>query len=104
MKLSSGKEVNISEGNRGYDKYPVFSPDGSKIAYQSMERDGYEADLNRLFVYDIKTGTRTWVTKGWEFDVESVKWADEQHFILSVHILGPHRYLKQASPVRVSTR
>jgi dipeptidyl aminopeptidase/acylaminoacyl peptidase len=76
--LSSGKEINISEGNMGYDKYPVFSPDGSKIAYQSMERDGYEADLNRLFVYDFKTGARTWITREWKFDVESVNWADEQ--------------------------
>ena len=48
MILSSGREINITEGNNGYDKYPVFSPDGSKIAYQSMERDGYEADLDRL--------------------------------------------------------
>ncbi len=46
--ISTGKEINISEGNKGYDRYPVFSPDGSKIAYQSMERDGYEADLDRL--------------------------------------------------------
>ena len=51
----SSTEINITEGNKGYDKYPVFSPDGTKIAYQSMERDGYESDLDRLFVYDIKT-------------------------------------------------
>ena len=51
--ISNGKEINITEGNMGYDRFPVFSPDGSKIAYQSMERDGYEADLDRLFVYDI---------------------------------------------------
>ena len=57
--IETGKEINISEGNKGYDRYPVFSPDGSKIAYQSMERDGYEADLDRLFVYDIKDGTRS---------------------------------------------
>ena len=38
--LSSGKEVNITENNHGYDKYPVFSPDGSKIAWQSMQREG----------------------------------------------------------------
>ena len=56
--IETGKEINISEGNKGYDRYPVFSPDGSKIAYQSMERDGYEADLDRLFVYNIKDGTR----------------------------------------------
>ena len=28
--LESGKEINITEGNKGYDKYPVFSPDGFK--------------------------------------------------------------------------
>ena len=86
--ISSGKEVNITEANRGFDKYPVFSPDGSKIAYQSMERDGYESDLNRLFVYDIKTGTRTWITKGWEFDVESVNWADNQNLYFVSAYLG----------------
>jgi dipeptidyl aminopeptidase/acylaminoacyl peptidase len=91
---SSGIEVNISEGNRGYDKYPVFSPDGSKIAYQSMERDGYEADLNRLFVYDIKTGTRKWITRGWEFDVESVKWADEQTLYFVSAYLGTSQVFK----------
>jgi len=92
--VSSGKEVNISESNRGYDKYPTFSPDGSKIAYQSMERDGYEADLNRLFVYDIKTGTKKWITKGWEFDVESVKWADEQTIYFVSAYLGTSQVFK----------
>ncbi len=94
MKLSSGKEVNISESNRGYDKYPVFSPDGSKIAFQSMERDGYEADLNRLFVYDIKTGTSKWITKGWDFDVESVKWADDQTLYFVSAYLGTSQVFK----------
>lgn len=72
----TGKEVNISEGNMGYDRAPVFSPDGSKIAYQSMERDGYEADLDRLFIYDIKEGKRTWLTKDWDFDVSNLVWGD----------------------------
>ena len=92
--VSSGKEINISESNRGYDKYPVFSPDGSKIAYQSMERNGYEADLNRLFVYDIKTGSRSWVTKGWEFDVESVNWADDQTLFFVCAYLGTKQVFK----------
>jgi dipeptidyl aminopeptidase/acylaminoacyl peptidase len=76
--VSSGKEANISEGNMGYDKYPVFSPDGSKIAYQSMERDGYESDLDRLFVYDINKKERNWITQEWDYDVENICWADEE--------------------------
>jgi dipeptidyl aminopeptidase/acylaminoacyl peptidase len=86
--LATGKEINISEGNKGYDRYPVFSPDGSKIAFQSMQRDGYESDLDRLMVYDINKNSRTWITKGWEFDVESVNWADEQNIYFICAYLG----------------
>ncbi|MDQ1332902.1 MAG: Peptidase protein, partial [Bacteroidota bacterium] len=92
--VSSGREINITEANRGYDRYPVFSPDGSKIAFQSMERDGYEADLDRLFIYDLKTGNRTWVTKGWEFDVESIRWADEQNIYFICAYLGTSQVFK----------
>lgn len=37
----------------GYDTDPVWSPDGSRIAWLSMERDGYEADKTRLMVADV---------------------------------------------------
>lgn len=86
--LATGKEINITEGNGGYDRNPVFSPDGSGIAYQSMERNGYEADLDRLFVYNISSRTRTWISKGWEFDVENLSWADDQNIWFSCSHLG----------------
>ena len=37
----------------GYDTNPVWSPDGSRLAWLSMERDGYEADKVRLMVGDV---------------------------------------------------
>ena len=37
----------------GYDTHPVWSPDGSRLAWLSMERDGYEADKVRLMVGDV---------------------------------------------------
>ena len=92
--VATGKEVNISVGNMGYDRLPVFSPDGAKIAYQSMQRDGYEADLDRLFVYDIKTGTRDWITKGWEFDVENIRWADNQNIYFICAHMGTSQVFK----------
>ena len=36
----------------GYDTDPVWSPDGTKLCWISMERDGYEADKQRLIVAD----------------------------------------------------
>jgi dipeptidyl aminopeptidase/acylaminoacyl peptidase len=92
--LETGKEINISEGNMGYDKSPVFSPDGSKIAYQSMERDGYESDLNRLFVYDIKNGTRTWISKGWVYDIADISWQDEKTMYFTCSHLGTTQIFK----------
>jgi dipeptidyl aminopeptidase/acylaminoacyl peptidase len=92
--IRTGKEINITDGNFGYDKSPVFSPDGSKIAYRSMERNGYEADLDRLFIYDIKAGTRTWLSKGWEFDVENLTWADDQNIYFTCSYLGTAQIFK----------
>ncbi|MDD2489357.1 MAG: S9 family peptidase [Bacteroidales bacterium] len=53
--LDSKKTTNLSEGMMGYDQNPVFSYDGSLIAWESMERDGYEADKIRLMVMNLKT-------------------------------------------------
>lgn len=86
--IASGKEVNISAGNLGYDRAPVFSPDGSMIAYQSMERDGYEADLDRLFVYNINNGKRTWISKGWDFDVANITWQDNKTLFFTCSQFG----------------
>jgi len=72
--VTTGEEKNITEGNMGYDKVPVFSPDGSMIAYSSMEEDGYESDLERLFVYNIASGERKWVSEGWDYNVGNMQW------------------------------
>ncbi|HEX2969641.1 MAG TPA: S9 family peptidase [Bacteroidales bacterium] len=89
-----GKEINITEGNMGYDKYPVFSPDGSKISYQSMEEDGYESDLSRLFIYDLNAKSRIWISKGWEFDIENVKWDGNETLYFTCSHLGTTQIFK----------
>ena len=88
------KEINITEGNKGYDRFPVFSPDGSKIAYQSMERDGYETDLDRLLVYNIKDGSRAWVTKDWSFDISNIAWDGDQAIYFACSHLGTSQIFK----------
>ena len=68
--------VNASENlknNVGYDQNPQFSPDGKYIAWQSMERDGYEADLNRLCVCDLSTGAKWYLN--WKSDIDAFCWA-----------------------------
>ena len=79
--LASGTTRNITEGNGGYDTHPRFSPDGSKISWISMERDGYEADLKRLFIQELKTGKKTFLTDGFEYDVDETVWSPDSKSI-----------------------
>lgn len=72
--LTTGSTRNLTEGMMGYDQHPAFSPDGRYIAWTSMERDGYEADLKRLFVQDLKTGVKTFLTDAFEYDVDALQW------------------------------
>ena len=51
--ILTGETTVIPMGG-GYDTDPVFSPDGSKIAWLSMARNGYEADKVRLMVADLE--------------------------------------------------
>ena len=79
--LASGSTRNITEGNGGYDTHPRFSPDGTKISWISMERDGYEADLKRLFIQELKTGKKTFLTDGFEYDVDETVWSPDSKSI-----------------------
>ncbi len=73
--IAVGKTVkNLTEGMMGYDINPAFSPDGTLMAFQSMERDGCESDKNRLMVIELATGQRTDVSEGWDQSVEQFAW------------------------------
>lgn len=72
--LEDESTTNLSESNKGFDHYPVFSPDGSKIAWQSQEEDGYESDLERLFIYDFANRSISWASKGWDYNIENIIW------------------------------
>ena len=56
--IETKKTENKTQGMMGYDQNPVFSPDGKWMAWESMERDGYEADKNRLFLMNLETGEK----------------------------------------------
>ncbi len=65
--------------NVGYDVNPKFSPDGNYVAWQSMARNGYESDLNRLCIYDLKKHTKSYATTAKNFDtnVDDYCWAPD---------------------------
>jgi dipeptidyl aminopeptidase/acylaminoacyl peptidase len=75
--------TNLTQDNFGYDTNPSYSPDGQWIAWQSMERDGYESDENRLMIQNLLTGERRFLTQGMETNVDSYYWKDDNHLVFS---------------------
>lgn len=73
--LADGSTTNLTQSNEGYDFYPVFSPDGSQLAWLSMETPMYEADRYRLMVRDMKSGTVRELSAGFDNNVNSHAWS-----------------------------
>ncbi|WP_373837839.1 S9 family peptidase [Bacteroides heparinolyticus] len=84
--LATKKTINITEENKGYDTNPQYSPDGKYIAWQSMERDGYEADLNRLFIMNLETGEKRFVSKAFESNVNAFLWNKDSQSIFFIGV------------------
>ena len=82
--IANGTTRNISEGNHGYDQNPVFSHDGTMIAWESMERDGYESDKQRLVIYELATGTLSDLTTDFDFNVSSIAWSDDDNELIAI--------------------
>jgi len=64
------------KNNVGYDQNPRFSPDGRYVAWLSMERNGYEADRQRLCCYDLLTKQKTYLTEDFDSNVDDFCWSD----------------------------
>lgn len=87
--IEDGKTINISDGIMGYDQNPVFSHNGKMVAWESMERDGYESDKLRLMVMDLETGAKTDLTADFDYSVGSLCWsADDKELFAVVSYRG----------------
>ena len=81
--IATSTHTNLTEGNGGYDTNPSYSPNGEYIAWQSMERDGYESDENRLMICHLATGEKTFLSKGLNTNVDSYYWKDDNSLVFS---------------------
>ena len=78
-------DCSVIDMKGGYDTDPVWSPDGSKIAWISMERDGYEADKQRLMIASVEVtgdgkaivGTPVDATAGFRYNVSGPVWTED---------------------------
>jgi dipeptidyl aminopeptidase/acylaminoacyl peptidase len=77
----SGTTQNLTTDNLGYDRYPAFSPDGKHIAWYSLATPGNEADQQRLFILNLESGQKTYLTEKFDQDVEQFVWGGDSQSI-----------------------
>ena len=86
--VESGSTIDLHPGDHGYDTNPKFNADGSLLAFQSMARNGYESDKNRLCIIDMKglandgsAVTFTDLTQDYDNNCDDYTWAPDQQSI-----------------------
>ena len=82
MKNQSVNSADNLKNNPGYDTNPKFSPDGKSLAWLSMARNGYESDRNRLCLYDLETGEKTYLANDFDSNVDDYCWSDNKNDLI----------------------
>ena len=85
----------------GYDTHPEFSPKGDYIAWTSMERDGYESDKNRLFIMDIKSGERIFLSENYDNNVDKFIWGKDAK---TIYFISVNKATAQLFSIDVKTK
>ena len=63
--------------NKAADTTPLYSPDGSWIAYSATLRENQATDQVRLFIYDTKTGERKNLFEAIDRSISSYVWSPD---------------------------
>ncbi len=97
--VESARTENICKGADrtafvGYDKYPVWSPDDSSLAFISQRRAGNESDKERLFVYDFAKKSMSDLTASFDYNAYNVIWDGEEALYFLSPIEATHQLCK----------
>jgi len=91
------KKISNSEGN---DNQPVYSPDGKYIAFCSMERAGFEADKQRIMLYDRSSGNLTNLSSDIDLSAGELIWSQDSKFI---YFTAAHHIYNSIYKIEIST-
>ncbi|HKE94331.1 MAG TPA: S9 family peptidase, partial [Povalibacter sp.] len=70
--VEGGEPRNLTADNPAWDTQPVFSRDGTQLAWRAMDRPGFEADRFHIVLQNQKSGERRVLTQGWDRSVDSI--------------------------------
>jgi dipeptidyl aminopeptidase/acylaminoacyl peptidase len=75
--VDGGEPRNLTGDNPAWDTQPVFSPDGTQLAWRAMERPGFEADRFHVVITDLKSGERRSLTQSWDRSVDTIAFSTD---------------------------
>ncbi len=84
LTVADGAMTNLTEANQANDNNPLFSPDGSKLAYRAQFRAGFEADRHHLMLLDLDSGEKRDLTEEWSLSVGEIGWAPDGESIYAL--------------------
>lgn len=99
--VASGKTLNFTADLQGYDRDPVWSPDGRYLLWTSLERAGYEADRPRLMMLDIQTQQRQELSAGWTYEMNSPVWSADSK---TVYFLSSENFTYQVYQITLADK
>ncbi|MEY4203310.1 MAG: hypothetical protein RL013_1013 [Bacteroidota bacterium] len=99
--IASGKTLNFTADLPGYDRDPVWSPDGRYLLWTSLERAGYEADRPRLMILDIQTQQRQELSAGWTYEMNSPVWSADSK---TVYFLSSENFTYQVYQITLADK
>ena len=73
--IDGGEARNLTADNLAWDTQPVFSRDGTQLAWRAMERPGFEADRFHVVIQDTKSGERRALTQPWDRSVDAIQFS-----------------------------
>ena len=91
VSVDGGEPRNLTAENLAWDAQPVFSPDGTQLAWRAMERPGFEADRFHIVIADLKSGERRALTQSWDRSVDEIEFSrDGKTLYATTDHLGQH--------------
>ncbi|KAJ1922204.1 dipeptidylpeptidase [Mycoemilia scoparia] len=72
----------LTSDNQGACSSPAFSQDGRYLAWLQMSTPGYEADINRVIIFDTKEEKYVQVLEDWDRSPSSIIFSEDSSKIL----------------------
>lgn len=96
--LDTRTTTNLTIGNTGYDMHPVYSPNGTVLAWLRMKRDGYESDKNDIIC--LINGAEMNLTGHWDGTVnEFIFSSDSKKIFFTAPVGGTVQLFEIPLPV-----